>query len=182
MEKSIFIEEAIKLGASKAIAISTADIVFNPRCRLKCIVPLCPNYRKNLMCPPFLPPFNEAKEMIQKYRWGILVIVETPVSQEKDKIETGSLKVYKIVSELEKAAFNKGYRFAAGFTSDSCKLCDKCVIAEKNDTTCRHPLQARPSMQAMGIDVTATLEKVVTSSLEFPPKEKIMWVGMVLIE
>lgn len=50
------VDYAISLGASRAKAVDVAEIiVFDERCRLKCFVPLCPEYGSNLLCPPNLP-------------------------------------------------------------------------------------------------------------------------------
>ncbi|MHC1591265.1 MAG: DUF2284 domain-containing protein, partial [Candidatus Helarchaeales archaeon] len=45
---------------------------------------------------------------------------------------------------------------------------------------CRHPKEARASMEGMGISVVETLEKVGLT-VEFPPKEYLTWVGMILL-
>ena len=64
--------------------------------------------------------------------------------------------ILEIVSKLESAAFYDGHYLAVGFSAGSCysSVCDpnlgcKVVKAE----TCRFPLKARPSMEAVGMDV-----------------------------
>jgi len=45
---------------------------------------------------------------------------------------------------------------------------------------CRFPFQARPSLEAMGIDVVATL-KNVGLSLAFPVQGRVTWTGLILL-
>ncbi len=55
------------------------------------------------------------------------------------------------MSALEREAFKLGYRFAAAFAGGDCVLCEVCEGIE--DGVCRHPFEARPSAEAVGVDV-----------------------------
>jgi predicted metal-binding protein len=57
-------------------------------------------------------------------------------------------------------------------------FCGKCV---GTGGKCIHPFSARPSMEAMGIDVVATLENA-GKNLEFPVKDKVQWWGLLLVD
>ena len=61
------------------------------------------------------------------------------------------------MTDLERTAFKLGYRYAAAFSGGECVLCDECV-GQASGEQCRHPFEARPSMEAVGIDVVATAE------------------------
>ena len=58
------------------------------------------------------------------------------------------------MSALEREAFRLGYRFAAAYAGGDCVLCEVCEGIE--DGVCRHPFEARPSAEAVGVDVIAT--------------------------
>ncbi|HRT71811.1 MAG TPA: DUF2284 domain-containing protein, partial [Syntrophales bacterium] len=60
--------------------------------------------------------------------------------------------------------------------------CDVCVAAEPRGAgeACRFPFKARPSMEAMGIDVIATLESVGWPS-GFPVTDRVTWTGLILV-
>ena len=61
-----------------------------------------------------------------------------------------------IVSKLESAAFYDGHYLAVGFGAGSCfsSLCDpKTGCQALKGETCRFPIKARPSMEAVGMDV-----------------------------
>ena len=50
---------AVELGAAAARPLSAREVVVDPRVRLKCSVPRCSGYGRNLMCPPFVPTPDE---------------------------------------------------------------------------------------------------------------------------
>jgi predicted metal-binding protein len=61
---------------------------------------------------------------------------------------------------LERTVFLAGYYKAFAFLCGPCDLCRTCVaVPTKGDKTaaCQHPDQARPAMEAAGIDVFATV-------------------------
>ena len=70
-----------------------------------------------------------------------------------------------LIAKLERKAFLSGFYKAFGFACGPCELCPACAF-EKG---CRHSDQARPAMEACGIDVFRTAReagfpiKVVTS-------------------
>ena len=58
----------------------------------------------------------------------------------------------KIVGPLERHIFLAGFYKALAFGAGPCRLCREC-----NAEVCRHSDKARPSMEACGIDVFATV-------------------------
>ena len=59
----------------------------------------------------------------------------------------------RVAVELEREAFLAGYHKAFGLGAGPCSFCRRGCAFEEG---CRHPRQARPSMEACGIDVFAT--------------------------
>jgi predicted metal-binding protein len=82
------------------------------------------------------------------------------------------------VLELEKAAFNRGYTFAVGFTSGSCGLCEKCNV---QTGICLHPTMARCPEHAVGVNMKKTAEKA-GMPLSFPIKGKPEPTALLLID
>ena len=197
---SILCEEAKNLGAMNAKAIKSSDIIVDPRANLKCQVPICPYYGNNLMCPPYIMKASEFQEILSKYAYAVLVQVEMSFPEEliqaaqkadnlagllKDKDYLQPLlpsmnKYDELINKIEAAAFNLGYRFAAGFSGGTCKLCDECVAKQPGES-CRHPFKARPSMEAVGIDVLRTAENAGLTSAA-PAMNKIVVYGLVLVD
>jgi predicted metal-binding protein len=85
----------------------------------------------------------------------------------------------RLMSALEAEAFKMGYRFAAAFAGGDCVLCDVCAGA--SGEPCNHPFEARPSMEAVGIDVVATAE-AAGLPLELPADTHPRWTGLLLID
>ena len=85
----------------------------------------------------------------------------------------------RIMTALEAEAFKMGYRFAAAFAGGDCVLCDVC--AGVDGQPCKHPFEARPSMEAVGIDVVATAE-AAGLAIELPAAEHPRWTGLLLID
>jgi predicted metal-binding protein len=85
----------------------------------------------------------------------------------------------RVMTALEAEAFKMGYRFAAAFAGGDCVLCDVCAGA--NGQPCNHPFEARPSMEAVGIDVVATAE-AAGLAIELPADEHPRWTGLLLID
>jgi predicted metal-binding protein len=191
---------AQELGAYRAKAIQASKIVIDPRVRLKCSVPLCDSYGRNRMCPPNIISVDEFAKMLSRYRFGLLVQFEMAYGEEdirkkfkrkplqalqEDKDYSQQLtstmrKMSDVLCELEKQSLYMGYRFATALTGGCCRLCEECVGPDPM-AKCRHPFQARPSMEAMGIDVVATAESAGLR-VEFPVKKKAVWTGLLLVD
>ena len=171
-------------GASAVVLANIVDIVVDERVRLKCRVPLCDSYDKNLMCPPYVPSVAEFREALRNYEQAILIQIsadlnETCTNTPREEVFLPARKLHELVNMGEREAFTAGFRFAAGFIGGCCRLCDECVAAQ-GGTSCRFPFKARPSMEAMGIDVIATAEKAGLP-LTFPIKNKVTWMGLILL-
>jgi len=85
----------------------------------------------------------------------------------------------RLMTALEGEAFKMGYRFAAAFAGGDCVLCDVCAGAAGQP--CNHPFEARPSMEAVGIDVVATAA-AAGLDVELPAAEHPRWTGLLLID
>lgn len=188
---------ALLRGASSAKVISARRIVVDKRVRLKCSVPRCVEYGRNLMCPPNTIPVEEFREILGLYKRAIMLQVETDVdsldksgrrlgkdSSDDIDVQTGArgwqLKLHRLVNDLETEAFKQGYYLAAGITGGDCRLCEECVTVASGKP-CRHPFEARPSMEAMGIDVIRTCRNAGLP-LSFSSSRKVRWTGLVLID
>lgn len=167
---------ALEKGAYQTKIFRAEQIVLDPRVRLKCQVPLCPAFGHNLMCPPNTPSLKQLKKVLDCYQWALLVQVKT-LSTEGF---LGAKQIHQLINYLEKEAILMEFVFAAGFIAGECKLCEQCV-GQASTLPCRHPFQARPSMEGMGIDVLATAKKI---GLDFKINRspQLIWNGLLLLE
>jgi predicted metal-binding protein len=170
-----------KQGASRGKVIGIKDIVVDERVRLKCLVPLCDSYNRNLMCPPRLPAVALFRNALVRFSRAILIQVSAEIENPEDAY-LHAKTLHGLVNQGEKEAFEAGFRFAAGLIGGCCRLCETCVAADPRTagTPCRFPFKARPSMEAMGIDVIATTESAGWTS-KFPVTDHVTWTGLILI-
>ena len=134
------IRRACELGAVEAKSIDPKSIVLAPWVRLKCQFG-CPHYDTRHCCPPHTPAPEQFQKVIDCYTSALLIH-----SRGMDVSPT------EIVVELEHEIFFSGYYKAFGLGAGPCWFCKNCV-----PDRCVHPLQARPAMEACGIDVYATV-------------------------
>ncbi len=134
-----YIKSALGKKARDVRVIPANTVVVEQWVREKCQFG-CPGYGKRLTCPPHSPTPEQTKSMIAAYEYAFLIHGDekTPVNQ--------------IVVGLEKTLFLDGYEKAFGMGAGPCYLCDEC--AER----CKYPEEARPSMEACGIDVFTTVK------------------------
>lgn len=134
----MIVEKAEAFGALDAVVISPQDVVTAEWVRWKCRFG-CGGYKSSLVCPPYSPTPDETRKMLDCYDKAILF--ESPPGKAKE-----------IAVKLERELFLDNYYRAFGLGSGPCELCEVCDF----DEGCRHPHQARPAMEACGIDVFAT--------------------------
>lgn len=135
-----YVKRAVQLGAREARVIPAKSIVTAHWVRMKCRFG-CPVYGQRLTCPPHSPTPEETEKMLREYRTAILVHANAYRCTSR------------IVSELEREIFLGGFHKAFAMGSGPCRLCNTCTLKAHG---CHHPEEARPAMEACGIDVFQT--------------------------
>lgn len=130
-----------ELGARRAKIISPSKVVTGAWVRWKCQFG-CGGYGSSLMCPPYTPKPDETRKMLDMYKKAIL-------------FESGLSNIKEIAAKMEREIFLSGFYKAFGLGAGPCRLCRACSF----QAGCKHPEDARPSMEACGIDVFATVRK-----------------------
>jgi predicted metal-binding protein len=133
-----YINKAKKLGAKDAKIIPAKSIVTAEWVRLKCQFG-CGGYAGRLTCPPHSPTPEQTRKVVSEYKHALLIHGDEYTD------------VNEIVADLEREIFLDGYYKAYGMGAGPCSLCERCT------KRCRYPDRARPSMEASGIDVYATV-------------------------
>ena len=158
---------AVALGAKEAKIISPASVVTAEWVRLKCQYG-CGGYGRSLTCPPHSHTPEQTRRVLDCYATAVLLHFDEHYEP-----------VRRVVAALEREVFLSGYYKAFAFACGGCDLCDECNLGGP----CPHPREARPAMEACGIDVFATARnngfpiEVVTSRT--CPQD---YYGLVLIE
>lgn len=163
---------ALELGASGAAIIPAGDVTVDERVRLKCVVPRCLRAGETPNCPPNAPDLELVRKALSRYRWAILIKSDvSPIEdyaprkegtkEEQRKTLSFHKKGAEIVWQLERHAYKDGYHLAMGLGGGSCKdyLCQGVMCQFLDSGRCRFPNRSRPAMEALGIDVTALINK-----------------------
>lgn len=157
-----YVDKALALGASRAVVVPVEAIPVDERVVLKCQIPRCFGYGASAHCPPNTLKPAELRAQLAKYKQAVFFTVDVEpevIVRNKATIKeriAAYLQVFKTVSELESMAFYDGHYLAFGFAAGSCRhsYCSReetcAALAGKK---CRFALFARPSMEAVGIDV-----------------------------
>jgi predicted metal-binding protein len=142
-----FCEEARRSGALDAVVVSPPRQVFTATwVRLRCQYG-CSEYGQCLTCPPHSPTPETTRKMLDEYQTAILLHGKRWKA------------VREIAQALELKIFLAGYYKAFAFLCGPCDLCRTCVALRPRQgkpAACKHTDQARPAMEAAGIDVFAT--------------------------
>jgi predicted metal-binding protein len=128
-----------KRSGAQEVKVIGPDTVFTATwVRLKCQYG-CGGFGGCLTCPPHSPTPETTRKLLDEYSTILLVHI------------AGWRDLRGLMPKLERAAFLDGFHKAFGVSAGSCRLCDEC-----NLKSCVHPREARPSMEACGIDVYRT--------------------------
>lgn len=151
---------SLEIGASDAKVISTDQIIIDERAVIKCTYPKCRFYGTNANCPPYAVTPQQMQRILPSYRYAIFYTIQGSSDYcekigDKEFPENVSRLRFEITSRVESEAFYDGYYFALGFTGGSCKkyFCPEKECAVLKNRSCRAPLMARSSMEAVGMDV-----------------------------
>ncbi|MDT8900867.1 DUF2284 domain-containing protein [Anaeroselena agilis] len=150
-------ETAKAKGCCEAEPLLARDIIVDPRVRLKCRLNQCGQYGRNLMCPPNVWDLTETSAVLSRYTFSLLLQI-TRLSEPADYravFDREKLALNTIIVSLEQAAFHYGHSLAVGLVCGHCQLCPDCAGRDL-PAACRRPEEARPSLEAVGIDVEKT--------------------------
>jgi len=159
-----YVKAALDMGATNARAISSRDLVFDPRTFLKCMG--CASFGA-WRCPPNHPTHAEARVMLEKYTNVLLIH-----AHDKKALS-------KMAREIERQAFLDGNYFA--FALAACYHCEKCKRPEEGP--CVNPDGRRPHSYSLGIDIfrTVTAQGLPIRVLQSQEEEQ-NWYAFVLIK
>ena len=135
--------------------IQPQDIVVAQWVRMKCIFG-CQEYGHNATCPPNTPSVDECRRFFDEYSLAAVFHFEREVDRPEDR-HTWSKGVNRGLAQLERAVFLAGCQKSFLFFMDSCCLCADCPGVREE---CKNPRQARPSPEAMAVDVFATVRQL----------------------
>lgn len=140
----VYCDQALEAGLTGARPIDPHSIVTAEWVRLKCQFG-CSGYGMSLCCPPYSPTPEVTRKVLDSYAKAILI------HRNMDKGTKGK-DLTQILVDFERVIFLDGYYKAWSMGSGPCRLCRTCNLGG-----CQRGPEARPSMEACGIDVFKTV-------------------------
>jgi predicted metal-binding protein len=136
--------KALELGVDGAKGVDPHSVVTAEWVRMKCQFG-CTGFGLSLCCPPRTPTPDTTRKVLDSYEKAIL-LHRSLKKGERSRI------LNEIMVRLEIEIFLDGYYKAWSMGSGPCRLCKACDLTGP----CKHGYEARPSMEACGIDVYKT--------------------------
>ena len=140
---------ALRPPVHTASIIDVDRVVVADWVRLKCQYG-CGAYGNRLTCPPYSPTPEEMKKILSGYSKALFYVFDFQGNYAKHRAQRRTMR--KHLAEIEREMFLDGFYRAFGMASGPCNLCRSCDTSQP----CPKPREARPSMEACGIDVYAT--------------------------
>ena len=143
-ELETYCERALEMEMDGAKVIDPRSVATAEWVRMKCQFG-CHGFGIRLCCPPHSPTPDQTRKVIDCYQKAMLLHRRLRKGEQTKGFNEA-------VVRLEIEIFLDGYYKAWSMGSGPCRLCKEC------DPTgiCKHGLEARPSMEACGIDVFKT--------------------------
>lgn len=135
--------------------IDPHQIVVAQWVRMKCIFG-CDDYGRNASCPPNTPSVAECRRFFDEYNAAAIFHFEKRVSKPEDR-HAWTKGIDQELLKLERAVFLAGHQKAFLLFVNNCSMCGKCAGTRQE---CKHPQSARPTGEAMAVDVYSTVRQV----------------------
>jgi len=135
--------------------IDPHNIVVSQWVRMKCTFG-CKEYGKNACCPPNTPSLNECRTFFSEYREGVVFHFAKKVEKPEERHEWTKGVNSRLLS-LEREVFLADNPKAFLLFMDSCGLCKNCA---EERIECKNKRSARPTPEAMTVDVFSTVKQL----------------------
>jgi predicted metal-binding protein len=157
-------KKALESGANDATIIDAKMISIEDEIITFCQNPRCGSYAKSANCPPYAMQPVETRKLVSQFSKALLFKTDVEPEILMSELQHSAFKViFQIAARLETHAIQSGYKHAQGLAAGSCLpvFCKgkTCRVIE-GDKECRYPTLARPSMEAVGMNVFKLIQKV----------------------
>ena len=134
--------------------IKAEDIVVAQWVRMKCMFG-CGEYGRNATCPPNIPSVSECQQFFDEYNTAVIFRFEKTVEQPDDRY-AWTKQINQALLKLEREVFLSGHHKAFLLYMDTCYICADCAGTRE---ACKSPRSARPTPEAMAVDVFTTVRQ-----------------------
>jgi predicted metal-binding protein len=156
MSKRSQLEELfLKHGFNDFRWVDPKNIVVSQWVRMKCMFG-CVEYGKIACCPPNTPAVDECRSFFSDYSEAVVFHFEKKVEKPEERHEWARAINVRLL-RLERDVFLAGNPKTFLLFMDSCSLCKECG---EQRIKCKNKKSARPSPEAMAVDVFATVRQL----------------------
>lgn len=177
-------ELAGDLGIYRRVEFDPELLVPQQSIRALCFENKCGHFNSHYMCPPHVGSIEENAAQLSKFQRAILLQYSKPLDVENDTqgLIQSKIDFHEKILQLEDFARNTAGSGSAkvpgvwGLIGGTCELCAECRA--KTGEPCPYPERARPSLEALAIDVVALLDRFSLDSRFHA--DRIAWTGCLL--
>jgi predicted metal-binding protein len=137
--------------------------------RMKCMYG-CHEYGSSAVCPPNVPSVNDCERFFREYTDAVIFHFEQVVEKPEDR-HAWSREVNGELLKLEREVFITGHPKAFLLFMDTCEICRDCSAVRAE---CRNQRDARPTPEALAVDVFSTVKHLGFPIQVLPDYEKAM--------
>jgi predicted metal-binding protein len=117
----------------------------------------CPNYARKWSCPPFSPSFRKFAA-----GWNRLFVLYMRINMNQFAYIKNSYLKIKAANSILKSRADRflrkmGEQYGRFISAGSCRLCKPCKC--KTNVSCAHPDKMTYSFEALGLDVSALVNR-----------------------
>ncbi len=134
----------------------------------------CPNYKMRWSCPPY----NNIDELnLSQFNDGYIIGQKIIIKEQMRVLPTEKVKMEEIVSNIllpvrrltdEKLLYLESQiDESISFYAGSCNLCGIGECTRIVGEPCRHPDKIRPSLEALGFDISRTANEILNTELKW---------------
>ncbi len=135
--------------------IDPQNILVSQWVRMKCYYG-CNEYGVTATCPPNIPSLPECEKFFKEYKRAVVFRFEKRVPKPEDRF-AWTRKMNMRLLRLEKEIFLSGQEKVFLMFLDSCNFCPECPGKKEE---CREPKMARPTPEALGVDVYSIVRQI----------------------
>lgn len=151
--EAILEENGIEYGV-----IDPGEIVVANWVRMKCTFG-CPHYGTHPTCPPHVPEVETCRAFFSEYLRGYVLRLPLHLDNPEERHKKTRQMNRKLLG-IEKAVFLQGHHKAFMLFVDPCNVCGDCRVSLDRGGDCSQRQSARPSPEAMAVDVFKTVRKL----------------------
>ncbi len=171
---------SVEAGAFKSNIISAKNIEMNRSFRDVCATNACGMYGKCYMCPPDIGDIEALMSEIKKYDYALVyqTVTELEDSFDFEGMMEAKKKFYSLAQKIRKVFFDMNILNTLHLGAGGCGVCQKC--AKVDNEPCRFPEKALSSLEAYGVNVSATVKN--TKMKYINGADTVTYFGMVLFK